>query len=297
VAPRPFLEPENTMNPLGRSRTRPADRAFRRAVPLSLVLGSLLLVVALPPRPARAWGREAHRASARLAETRLSASARAAVRELLEPGETLADASTWADEHSRDIPGSASWHFVNVPISAARYDRRFCARRGCVVSKIGEYRRVLAEADASRAERREALRFLVHFVQDVHQPLHVGDRDDRGGNNLQVRFMGEGSNLHRVWDSGLLFHAHTNERALVREIEALATPEQAERWSRGTVEDWANESLEAAKRAYLLPGTDRPIEPGDTLGRDYLEANLPVVRRRVAQSGVRVALVLNQLWD
>jgi hypothetical protein len=129
-------------------------------------------LIAATPRPAGAWGRLGHRASARLADSRLSPHARAIVRDLLEPGESLADASTWADEHSREIRGSAAWHYVNVPISAAHYDPADCARSGCVVSKIAEFRAVLADRRAPRARRRQALRFFVHLVQDLHQPIH-----------------------------------------------------------------------------------------------------------------------------
>jgi hypothetical protein len=135
-----------------------------------LMIGVLVAAVA---RPAGAWGRLGHRASAWLAESRLSPRAKAAVKELLEPGESLADASTWADEHSRDIRGSASWHYVNVPISAPHYEARFGASRACVISQIAEFRAVLADRNAPRPRRRQALRFFVHLVQDLHQPLHI----------------------------------------------------------------------------------------------------------------------------
>ena len=156
-------------------------------------------------RPAHAWGRLAHRASAQFAESRLSPHARATIRALLEPGESLADAATWADEHSRDIPGSAAWHFVNVPVSSTHYNGRDCKPQGCVVSKIAEFRHVLADRKAPLARRLQALRFYVHLVQDLHQPMHVADRRNRGGNSLQLRSgRYEYTNLHQVWDSGLL---------------------------------------------------------------------------------------------
>ncbi len=170
--------------PRRRGPSIPARRQGFRAGVIWLVMSAL---IAGSPPPAHAWGRLGHRASARLAESRLSPRARAIVQELLEPDESLADASTWADEHSRDIPGSASWHYVNVSIASAHYDPRDCKARGCVVSKIAEFREVLADRHAPRARRRQALRFFVHLVQDLHQPLHVADRGDRGGNSLQLR--------------------------------------------------------------------------------------------------------------
>jgi hypothetical protein len=142
----------------------------------------------IPARAALAWGRLAHRASAKLADARLSPRTRAMIRDLLEPGESLADASTWADEHSREISGSMFWHFVNLPIWASHYDARDCRRGGCVVSKIADFKATLLDRNAPVARRRTALRFLVHLVQDVHQPMHVADRNDRGGNAVQLRY-------------------------------------------------------------------------------------------------------------
>jgi nuclease S1 len=246
--------------------------------------------------PAWGWGRVGHRVAARVAETRLTPAARAVVRELLESGESLADASTWADEHRREMPESAPWHYVNVPITADHYDRRYCPEAGCVVSKIDDFRRVLADPMAPRAERQKALRFLVHLVQDMHQPVHVGDRGDRGGNDLQLQFFGQGTNLHRLWDSGMIERHDPDEAAWYREVNALATPDRAAEWARGWAPGWADESLAAAKNAYQLPGTGRLLKPGDKLGQEYLDAGLPVVRLRLAQAGTRLASVLNGIF-
>jgi nuclease S1 len=276
-------------SPIGTRRVRP------RALVIGLLIGAL--VAAIPPR-ARAWGRLGHRASARVAESRLSPRARAVIRDLLEPGESLADASTWADEQGHRVRGSAAWHYVNVPISSPHYSDRFCPRQGCVVSKIAEFRAVLADPDAPRARRRQALHFLVHLVQDLHQPLHVADRDDRGGNNLQLRLgRYEHTNLHAVWDSGLFrwqYREHA-EADLVRDATARADRPAARAWLAGRVEDWADESLEIGRRAYLVPGTDRTLRRGDEIGPDYVDANLPLAVERVAQSGVRLAAMLNEI--
>ena len=126
------------------------------------------------------------------------------------------------------------------------------------------------------AERRQALRFLVHFVQDMHQPLHVGHRGDRGGNDLQLRFFNRGSNLHRIWDSDLLEHEYEHEDVLFRRLEAATTPGLVELWAQGTVEDWANESLNEAWRAYRMPCTNVELQPGAKLGREYQEIHLPI---------------------
>lgn len=245
---------------------------------------------------ALAWGKVAHRAASTVVENHLTPAAAAAIRDLLEPGETLADASLWADEHRRDVAGSAAWHYVNVPITEAHYDARFCASTGCVVSKIEEMRATLRNAAASRSEKQQALRFLVHFVEDLHQPLHVGDRSDRGGNDLQVQFFGKGTNLHRLWDEGLIEHHTTDEVRWIGEIDALATPDQVRQWSAGGVEAWANESLNAARQAYCIPGTHSMLKAGTALGQDYFDKALPVARRRLAQAASRLTTMLNEIF-
>jgi hypothetical protein len=246
-------------------------------------------------RDAMAWGKVAHRAASMVVENHLTPTVAAAIRDLLEPGETLADASLWADEHRRDVPGSGGWHYVNVPITEARYEARFCPSAGCVVSKIEELRGTLRNAAASRVEKQQALRFLVHFVEDLHQPLHVGDRGDRGGNDLQVRFFGKGTNLHRVWDDGVIEHHSTDEVKWIGEIDALATREQT-KWAVGGVEEWANESLAAARQAYCIPGTHSMLKPGTALGEEYFDIALPVARRRLAQAASRLTSMLNEIF-
>jgi hypothetical protein len=262
---------------------------------LAAAASAALLIVGLA-RPALAWGRLGHRASARLAESRLTPRARAVIRDLLEPGESLADASTWADEYSREIRGSAAWHYVNVPVWSLRYDPRDCRPQGCVVSKIAEFRAILADRNAPADRRRTAVRFFVHLVQDLHQPMHVADRGDRGGNDLQLRYgRYENTSLHQVWDSGLLSRGFHDEIALSRELEDLARKPASRHWLAGRVEDWADESLELGRRAYLVPGSSVILTPGDTLNGDYERENLPLAVGRLARSGVRLAAMLNEI--
>src|SRR5262245_5477236 len=116
---------------------KPPPASRRRTNWLILTAAAALAGLTVAPRPALAWGRMGHRAAARLAESRLTPAARAAVKDLLEPGESLADASTWADEVRPDRPESAPWHYVNVPITEPRYSPRFCPDEGCVVRKVG----------------------------------------------------------------------------------------------------------------------------------------------------------------
>jgi hypothetical protein len=268
------------------ARTWPASLSACVALTLSLTLA---------PTPARAWGPHGHRIATRVAESRLTPEARAAVRDLLHQGDTLVEIANWADHEGHDVaPGSAPWHYVNVPITATHYDSLYCAGGGCVVAKIKHYRSVLADHHAPRRDRQLALLFLVHLVEDVHQPLHVGDHDDRGGNLTQVQFLGEGTNLHRLWDSDLINAIDRDERAWVERITPRLTAENVKDWSRGDVEDWATESLQDARKAYQFPpGTREPLASGTRLGRDYETFARPILERRLAQAGVRLANELN----
>jgi hypothetical protein len=239
--------------------------------------------------------------------TRLSPAARTAIFDLLDDGEDLADASTYADEHKREIQGSAPWHYVNVPLDKDAYDDSFCdPRKGCVVGKIKEFRDVLKDPNASDADKKMALRFVVHLIGDVHQPLHVADHEDEGGNHVQLQFFRRHTNFHRIWDSEIIAHAQIGNAVGFRDIEEIASGQSVDEgaWVRelsllakGRADDWlsvkdaagwATESLKRAKDAYINPRTGRLIEDGDRLGQDYQDKNLPVVKERLAQAGMRL---------
>ncbi len=261
-----------------------------------LTAGLALLLALQSATPAWAWGRLGHRVIAKLAERHLTDQARAELKALLEPGESLADASTWADEHRREMPKTAPWHYVDVPLEESRYDDRWAAddpAKGYIVPKIRELRAVLKDRSRPIEERRQALRFLVHLVEDLHMPLHVGENHDKGGNQLQVRFFDRGSNLHAVWDTGIITKAQPNEEKWVAELVATDTREALAEARKGTVEDWATESLLAAREAYQDPKTGQRIKPGARLGDEYQARNLPVAKRRLYQASARLALVLN----
>jgi hypothetical protein len=271
----------------------PSRYRVRFAVPIAAVL------IVAQAAPAWAWGPLGHRVVGRLGERHLTPEARAAVKELFEPGESMADASTWADGQRRAIKGSGNWHYVDVPLDQDRYDDRFSAdtpEKGYIVPKIREFKAVLKDRSRPFEERRVALRFLIHLIEDLHMPLHVGDNRDRGGNDTQVRFFDEGTNMHRLWDGDMIARADADEDRWLASLVAMDTPEARTKTMAGTVEDWATESLLAAREAYKDPATGRKITPGTKLGEPYQAANLPVARQRLYQSGVRLAMVLNEVF-
>jgi len=244
-------------------------------------------------------GRLGHRVISKLAEKKLTPKAKAAIAALLDEGESIADASTWADEHWGRLPKTAPWHYVDVPLDEPRYDSKYSSdvsSKGCIVDKIHEFQATLKDPCKSVEDRRFALRFLIHLVEDLHMPMHVGDNHDKGGNQTQVRFYDRGTNMHRLWDSQMIEPAGQAEDFWLADLAPLDTPENREAASRGTVEDWATESLLAARQAYQVPETGQRLKPGQKLADSYQAANLPVVRRRLYQASIRLALVLNEAF-
>ena len=206
----------------------------------------------------------------------------------------------WADENRGELPKTAPWHYVDVPLDEPKYDAKFSGdvpTKGCVVDKINEFRLVIKDKTKTVEERRFALRFLIHCVEDMHMPMHVGDNKDKGGNNTQVRFFDKGTNMHRLWDTDMIERTGHTEEFWLADLGQLDTPEARAAAMKGTVEDWATESLLAARQAYQVPETGKRLKPGQKLGDAYLEANLPVVRRRLYQAGVRLAMVVNEAFD
>jgi len=265
-----------------------------------LTVALALLISLQIATPAWAWGRLGHRVIARITEKSLTPKAKAAIVALLEPGESLGDASTWADENRRRLPKTAPWHYVDVPLDEPRYDARFSgdvSTNGCIVDKIHEFRATLKDPSRSIEDRRFALRFLVHLVQDLHMPLHVGENHDKGGNQTQVRFFTRGSNMHRLWDSGMIEWVSHDEDRWLADLASLDAPEARQAAMRGTVEDWATESLLAAREAYKVPDTGLRLKSGQKLSDAYVNTSLPVVRRRLYQAGVRLAMVLNETFS
>jgi hypothetical protein len=190
-----------------------------------------------------------HRIVATVAEHQLTPRARAEVDRLLalEPGATLASVSTWADEHR--TRQTVRWHFVNFPREArCRYDAaRDCRGGRCVVAAIERERKALLSS-APDDERLEALKYLVHFVADVHQPLHAGYADDRGGNRVQLQAYGKGAKLHALWDTGLIEHWPGGPVSLLNQLEASPRPAQ----EAGLPQQWAEESCRVVATPWLL---------------------------------------------
>jgi hypothetical protein len=256
-----------------------------------------------------AWGTQGHRLVALLATNHLTATAKRNVTWLLAP-ETLGDVASWADEVQGGINQTALWHYVNIPPDAKSYDRdRDCPRqpgvaagsrndawRDCVVDRIGYHEERLADTRLDRADRAIALKFLVHFVGDIHQPLHAS-AIERGGNGILVRVFGSDTcgtdparqtpcNLHSAWDSQMIAHRALNDAAFLKLLETRLVNERLLNKPVGMPNDWAMESL-TLSNALMLPQHGNVDEA-------YYAKNTGVIEERLALAGARLAQVINR---
>jgi hypothetical protein len=264
----------------------------RRQVWLGLALISISHAVL-------AFGALGHAVIADLADAQLTPAARAEVTKILAHGQYqhLRDIGSWADQIREDarlrrdpaVRASARYHYLNFPRGNCHYDaERDCPHGACVVGAIQRFSNVLGDRGADHHARLEALKWVVHLVGDVHQPLHAGYADDLGGNRVQIRFADRGSNLHWLWDIGLIEARRKDRASIVESLNAPSLPTTAAQAD--DVVKWA----EASCRMLV----DEPIYPAKrTIDRAYVEAMQPLLDRQLKRAGAHLAATLNGLLD
>jgi nitrate reductase assembly molybdenum cofactor insertion protein NarJ len=251
-----------------------------------------ILTVCLFSIPAYAWWEKEHKIIAIIAETNLSQAAKKQVDILLD-GQSLVSVATWADsiKSKPEWSHSKHWHYMNLA-SNKTIDKHRSLPAGDILWAINYFYQELQKPDNSKQDRREALMFFVHFVADIHQPLHVGKFNDAGGNRVAVNWYNSPrkSNLHRVWD-GLLTYSKLTAKEYADTFDKPSKAQLFE-WQNSTFADWANESLSLNEQIYDF-GTDKgkKIMP---LGRWYKEKNKPLANQRLNQAGIRLAFHLNK---
>lgn len=256
----------------------------------------LMGVVAVPAAPAGAtpapdalrWGRLGHRIIARVAASQLNDAAKQQVRDLLGQ-ETLASIAAWGDEIRKERPKTGNWHYIDIPITDSVYrPERYCPD-GCVIDALNTQLAILADRSASRPARSDALKWVVHLVGDLHQPLHVGERGDQGGNDVKLTWEGKQSNLHRLWDSQLIEAAGLDENAWVTRFEReIAHRGDLLQIRMGTPESWAMES-HAVSRDVVYPFLPQSL----VVDRHYYDQVHIVLEDRMFRASVRLASMLN----
>ena len=246
----------------------------------------LATVMAILATNAFAWGKEGHQVVAKLAETQLDAKARTEVDRLLalETGATLSSVSTWPDEQRNRA--TSHWHYLNFPRDSCTYQAgRECPDGNCLVGVIDKQLEVLASSAPDDA-RLIALKNVVHFTADVHQPLHVGYLDDRGGNSYQLQAFNKGSNLHALWDSGLIGNLKEDADTLTNRLLAKRNAPIAPDLN----------MAHAAEESCRIVGTTG-FYPQRTVGPDYVAQYTLVLEQQLVVAGARLAGMLNRLFQ
>ena len=262
------------------------------------------LAVALVPTPAFAWGKTGHRVVAAIADTQLSGLARAHVEEILGPGESLDEAANWPDE-MRSAPGdfwqktATPWHYVTL--DGIIYDH--APSEGDALDALTRFSKTLQDPSASRAHKQLALRFVVHLVGDLHQPLHNGKCCDKGGNDVKVTWFGKPTNLHAVWDSQIVDEEQLSFTELAAKLDRHISSDDVIKWWDINPRDWVSESAEIRDTLYPPPAKPKKgqkVKKGQPLLPDlsygYVFKFTPVMERRLSQGGVRLAAYLNALF-
>jgi hypothetical protein len=259
----------------------------------------ILLALLCLCTPAATFSGPAHRIIADLAEAGLSPAVGSEIRALLAevPARSLAEVSTWADEVRAGadprFDGTGPWHYVNFPRDGdCRYlPGRDCPGGACIVAALNRQAAILGNPSSDARDRREALKWVVHLVGDIHQPLHAGFGDDRGGNLFQVNYIGRGTNLHAVWDRLVFEVAGLDERQYRDLLAARPLPPGRPDWHPGAAAAWAEESCR------LIGDLDiYPRRPG-RLSRAYLERMRPHAEARLQLAAVRLAALLEAVLD
>jgi hypothetical protein len=250
-----------------------------------------LLALLLAPAPAFGWGAQGHEVVAGVALREMTPAARRQVAQLLGSETMLVEQSNWADEIKDRRRDTSRWHFVDIPLQAPAFvPQRDCAAGDCVVAQIEADIQTLRDRKLDANARAQALMFLIHFVADVHQPLHAEDNDDRGGNEVRVQIGRERANLHRVWDVDVVEALGFDPDRVAAGIARDITPAQRQAWAHGKPADWANEAHAIARDQVYAPlGGARYVR----LPRDYAWREAPVARTQLAKAGVRLAWLLN----
>jgi hypothetical protein len=239
------------------------------------------------------WGFKGHRIVANIAQNHLTPQAKSAIKELLGT-QSLADVSTWADE-LRDDPqykSTANWHFINITPGMDFNQFSQAVKSQSNENLYTAFNKSLSDlksATTTKQQKIDALKFLVHFVGDIHQPMHVSRAEDKGGNTIQVQFYGKGTNLHTLWDSRLLDHQGLEGQQLVDKLESQIKLPGLPGYNNDVMR-WLFNSYETSAKLYA------EVEKNNKLDDEYYNSHIKIVNDNLSWAGVRLAGVLNNVF-
>jgi len=250
----------------------------------------LVLALILPSLPGFPWGYEGHQVIALIAMKYMTADAQARAGDLLD-GSAIDAVANWADDYRHDYRETGPWHYIDIPLADSKIDlARECPDGDCVIAKTQQFLAVLKDPKADKDAKAQALRFVIHFVGDLHQPLHDEDNGDKGGNTRYVVFERHPDNLHWIWDTGLLEHINRNPAAFAAELESRITPQDLAEWQKGSIEDWV---MEGHRLAQTVAYGDLSNENPSPITPEYERQVVSVIELQLEKASVRLAHLLN----
>jgi hypothetical protein len=235
------------------------------------------------------WGKTGHRVVSKLAQQYLTTKAQKEIDILLD-GASLVSISTYGDEIKSNPKYKAlrPWHYINLPLDES-YANAKKNPKGDVVMAIKKCIAKVKDQNEPKNERAFYLKLLVHFIGDLHQPMHVGRKEDRGGNSIRLQWFGKTSNLHRLWDSHLIDSHGMNATQLLGDLEELS-PKLIKEIQNQSLEQWVNESQALAKIIY------ENTPSNSKLGEEYQSRYLPLLKIQLQRGGLRLAAQLNEIF-
>ncbi|MFP5386330.1 MAG: S1/P1 nuclease [Bacteriovoracia bacterium] len=270
----------------------------------------LILALTLTSGAALAWGPTGHRVVGAVAEKHLTSSAARQVKKILQ-GHSLSRVANWADEiksEPENYSHTYNWHYTDWKEEDHQHDETNSS--GKLMTAIKEQLAVLKDKNASLDKKNFALKFIVHLIGDLHQPLHVGNGLDHGGNRCKVMFHKKETNLHALWDEGMIDFTKLSYTELADYISTGRSKQEIRDWKKGTPLDWAHESkilrptiypantivseVPLSTKQYCRNDIVVTEEAMPKLSYEYSYKFVPVVEKRLYQAGLRLAVLLNQ---
>ena len=241
---------------------------------------------------ASAWGVTGHRVVAEIAENHLTNRAKRKLKKLIGK-QKLAYWANWPDNvrNSPEWKNTSTWHYVNIPPQETKeqcIEQLKNNNKPNIYTAIQNVKGVIVDKNTPDADREIYLRFLVHFLGDMMQPMHTGREEDLGGNLIKIQFFKKDTNLHSLWDSGLIDNTKYSYTEYARVLD-VKSKEEIKQIQSGSLEDWFYESHQAANQLYAS------VKPGENYSYDYQEQYKDLLERQLLHAGLRLAKILNEV--
>jgi len=248
-----------------------------------------LFIFSLSANSSLKWSATGHRTVGKIAEKHLTSTTKRKIKKLLK-GQSLAFASTFGDEIKSDkrYNDFYTWHYINIPLES-NYEDSEKNPKGDLATAIAYCKKIISDKNSSKEDKAFYLKLLIHFIGDLHQPMHIGLAEDKGGNDFKLKWFSKDTNLHRVWDGDMIEGYDMGYLELAENANTLSK-EQVKAIQKGTVIDWINETHNLTRKVYA------GVNEGDNLSYRYSYENFETVRSQLQIAGIRLAKVLNDLF-